>query len=112
MTDVRIRTSLGQMPAYLATPAGDGPWPGVVVIHDALGMSRDLRHQSDWLASEGFLAVAPNLYYWGRWIRCMIAFARDWDRPLGDLDATRAWLADQERCTGRIGVIGFCLGGG
>ena len=103
-----------ELDAYLAMPRGAGPWPGVVVVMDALGLSDDIRLQADRLAAAGYLAFAPDLYS-GRGIRCVVATLRASRSGSGeayaDLEAARHWLAAREDCTGQIGIIGFCLGG-
>lgn len=67
----------GEMPAYLATPPATGRVPGVVVIHDAGGMTQDSHNQADWLAEAGFLAVALNLYYRGGLAFCLRTIFHD-----------------------------------
>lgn len=91
MTDVTIPTPTHQLRGYLARPVGEGSWPG---------MTGDLRHQADWLAGAGYLLAVFRDLQAGR------------GQAFADIEATRQWLAAQPGCTGRIGVIGFCLGGG
>ncbi len=116
MPDVMVPTPRGQMPCYLAVPPVPGPWPGVIVLHDVGGMSQDHRNQADWLARGAFLALAVDLYYLGGFLRCIRAVARDLMHRTGptfeDVEACRSWLSAQPTCTSRIGVIGFCMGGG
>jgi carboxymethylenebutenolidase len=113
MPDVTV----GSAAAYLADPVSSpGPWPGVVVIHEAFGLNADIRGHADRLAALGYLALAPDLLDGKLWVRCvrsMIRQARAGSGPAFDvLDACRSWLADRPDCTGKTGVIGFCMGGG
>ena len=116
MADVKIPTTQTDMPAYLATPEGNGPWPGVIIIHDIVGMSTDQRNHADWFARHGYLALAPDLFHWGGKFKCIrTAFkelAARKGRMFDDIDVCREWLASRPQCTGKAGVIGFCMGGG
>lgn len=113
---VEIDTPAGPVPAHLAVPTGDGPRPGVVVVHDAFGFSDDIRGLTDRFARAGYLAAAPDLYARGGALRCVVATFRALfagaGRAVDDLQAARRWLADREDCTGRVGIAGFCMGGG
>jgi carboxymethylenebutenolidase len=101
---------------YLAIPEGSGPWPGVVVLHELLGLNDDIRGIADRLAGQGFVAVAPDLFSWGSTSRCLVATFRDLVRREGEahrrVDAVGEWLASHPSCTGLVGVVGFCMGGG
>jgi carboxymethylenebutenolidase len=107
----------GDVKAHLAVPpVGDGPWPGVVVLHESFGLNDDIRQQADRLAAAGYLALAPDLFSDGGRLRCLRATFRaamsGRGKAFDDIETARTWLAGHERCTGRVGVIGFCLGGG
>ncbi|MGO9752856.1 MAG: dienelactone hydrolase family protein [Solirubrobacteraceae bacterium] len=115
MPDLRFAGYTGELGAYLAVPIGPPPHPGVVVIQDALGLSDDIREQADRLAAAGYLALAPDLYS-GRGIRCVVSTMRASRSGSGpvyeDIEEARAFLAVREDCNERIGIIGFCMGGG
>jgi carboxymethylenebutenolidase len=101
---------------YLAVPAGDGPWPGVVAIHEALGLNDIVRRQADRMAAAGYLTLAPNLFSDGGTARCLVSTFRAMlsghGKALTDIDTARAFVQDRADCTGKVGVIGFCMGGG
>jgi carboxymethylenebutenolidase len=109
------------MRAYLALPDGEPPaegWPGVIVIHDAFGFSSDVRRITRRFADSGYAAIAPALYDGaGPPVVCVVRTFGDLTRRRGAaferIESTRRFLADRDEVNGdRIGVTGFCMGGG
>ncbi|MBO0827046.1 MAG: dienelactone hydrolase family protein [Streptosporangiales bacterium] len=96
---VSIPAAGGTVPGHLEVPSPElttrPPWPGVVVVHDAVGMTDDTRALTARFATAGYLALAPDLFSRGNRMRCV-----------------RSAFAQLRRGTGQVGVAGFCMGGG
>lgn len=101
---------------YLARPEGDGPFPAVLMIHEAFGLDANTVRHADRLAAAGYLTLAVDLYSDGGARRCLVAtmraLAAGTGRAFTDVATARAWLLESGQTTGRIGVIGVCMGGG
>lgn len=115
MLTIQIDTPDGAIDGLLSLPDGPGPWPGVVVIHDAIGYAADKEAINDHVAAAGYLALTPNLYARGGRARCITRVFRELltqrGRALDDILAARDHLLAMPECTGAVGIAGFCMGG-
>jgi len=107
-----------QISGYLARPSGDGPYPGVIVIHEVFGLTPWVREVTRKIADKGYVAVAPDLHYreGPGDIDDVAAVVRaaggnpDY-RTIGDVEGSVAYLRSLQTCSDKIGVIGYCSGG-
>jgi carboxymethylenebutenolidase len=112
----------GPMPAFLARPAGAGPAPAVLVIQEAFGLNDHIKDVARRVAAEGYVALAPDLFWRGGRGRTagydelpkalqLMGELRD-DRIVADVRNAIAWLDAQPGVRqDRIGITGFCMGG-
>lgn len=118
---VHIQIQDDYFDAYLARPATAAKG-GIVVIQEIFGVNDDIKETADWLAGEGYLALAPDLFWQQERNVCLNAqtdsdvdkafalmTAYDGDAGIGDIQAAIDYL----RAAGcaKVGTIGFCLGG-
>jgi carboxymethylenebutenolidase len=101
---------------YLAEPSGTGPFPAVLMIHEAFGLNDLACRLADRMAAAGYLTLAVDLFSDGGPGRCLVSTMRSLvagtGRAFTDLATAQAWLRASGRSTGKVGVIGFCMGGG
>lgn len=124
MPDVTIAAADGgQFSAYLARPAS-GKGPGVVVCQEIFGVNHVMREVCLAYAAQGYFAICPDLFWrqepgiqitdktdaeWARAFELYKGFKET--TGVDDLKATLAYLRSHEGCTGKVGSVGFCLGG-
>lgn len=109
--------------AYLARPEGDGPWPGLVILSEVYNVNHWVREVADGYAQQGYLCLAPDLYWRqdpGRYLEYTpedqqvaraLGYSMDLDAFTGDMaDYVRA-LTERPDCSGNVGSVGYCLGG-
>lgn len=120
---IRIPVEGGEMSAYLARPATSRA-PAIVVLQEIFGVNAVMRDITDGLAAQGFLAVCPDLFWriepeiditdrteaeWKKAFALMNAF--DAGQGVKDIAAAIAQVRSDPGCNGRVGAVGFCLGG-
>jgi carboxymethylenebutenolidase len=107
-----------EIEAYVARPQGNGPFPGVVVIHHMPGWDEWTLEVAWKLAHHGFATIAPHLYsrHGPGQPDDVAARARSLggmpdEQVVGDVDGAANYLRAQPYSNGKIGIIGFCSGG-
>lgn len=114
----RVGLSGRPMQAFFAAPAGPGPFPGVVVIHEIFGLNENIRDIVGRFANEGYAALAVDLFSGANRAICMarifygILIQPIKNGVVADLQAALDYLCalpDVDRL--RLGAIGFCMGG-
>ena len=111
-------TDGGALRAEVFSPAGQGPYPGVVVLHESFGLNDDIRRLARRFADAGYVALTPDLYSHGSRIVCLTRVMVDvlrgsLGREIADIHAAREALAARPEVDAqRIAIAGFCQGGG
>jgi carboxymethylenebutenolidase len=112
----------GEFDAYLALPAS-GYGPGIVVLQEIFGVNQYLRDVADWYAAHGFVALVPDLFWRIKpgieltdkgddWKRAIELYQQiDEAKAVEDSAAALSFLRKHTACSGRVGAIGFCMGG-
>ena len=114
MAEVEFPANGGTANGYLAEPEGEGP--GVVVLQEWWGLDDHIRDVCDRFAGEGFLALAPDLFH-GETADApdeaqQKMMAMDMDEAEKEMRGAVQFLRQHEKCNGKVGAVGFCLGGG
>lgn len=108
-----------QINGYLARPAADGTHPALIVIHEAGGLGDHIRDVVNRFANIGYVALGVDLYTREGFppplddLPALMArlFSIPDERVLGDLEGAAEVLRAREDVTGKVGCIGFCMGG-
>lgn len=103
--------------AYVAYPVGDGPFPGVLVLHEIFGLNEDMKRIAQRFAKNGYVAMAPDYFGPGFRVGCIVSAMRSLQTGKGPtfdrLTAAHNWLVAQDDVDAtKIGTVGFCMGGG
>ncbi|HXT65023.1 MAG TPA: dienelactone hydrolase family protein [Pyrinomonadaceae bacterium] len=112
-----------QFSAHLALPAG-GYGPGIVVLQEIFGVNQFMRDVCEWYAAHGFVAVCPDLFWRqergvditdqteAEWQKAFQLYqGLDMAKAVEDSAAAVDFLRKHPACNGRVGAVGFCLGG-
>lgn len=111
----RVKIPTSGQDAVLCVPSGEARGPGVVVIQEWWGVNEQIQAVARRWADEGFVAIVPDLYH-GKVAQNAdeagaMMKALDFGKAVQEIAAAVGFLRDHPRCTGKVAVTGYCMGG-